>query len=131
MARLKTNGVVAWGVSFSLALMASACVPTRYVSPVDGPTATLEISSICTERASFYARIDGIRTQTYGCNQSAGWLVTPGTIELTIQVEQSSFTVEPLVYEFQIEQDQCAEFMLRQARGGGFELEVLTMGECS
>ena len=123
-----------WFQRASLAMLAvvafCACGPTRHTSPVDGPTAKITVASICVERASFFARINRLRTEEYGCNQTAEWVVSPGTIDFLIQVEQASFTVEPLELTFDIAEDECADFLLRQAATGGYNLEFIGVGAC-
>jgi len=101
----------------------------RHMPPLEGPTATISVASVCTERASFYGRINGLRTDEYGCNQAAEWVVVPGVIDLTIQVHQASFSVEPLSLSFELDQNECISFLLRQT--AGFDLEFLSRTPCS
>ena len=108
----------------------SGCGPTRYTQPLEGPTAKISVASICVERASFFARINRLRTEEYGCNQTAEWIVAPGTIDFLVQVEQASFTVEPLELSFEIGEDECADFLLRQAATGGYNLEFIGVAAC-
>ena len=107
-----------------------ACGPTRHTPPIEGPTAKITVASICIERASFFARINRLRTEEYGCNQSAEWVVSPGTIDFLIQVEQASFTVEPLELTFDIAEGECADFLLRQTAAGGYNLEFIGVAAC-
>lgn len=104
------------------------CPGNRYVEPTSGPTATIEISSICIERATFFARINGQRTDRYGCNETARFSVGPGQIALVVQVEQSDFAIEPLSIDFEIQTGHCAHFLLRQANG--YQLEFLGVDPC-
>ena len=63
-----------------------------------------------------------------GCNQTSSWQVAPGHILLIVQVEESRFVVDPLQIEFDIQADQCADFLLRQ--GEWYDLEVFGVGAC-
>ncbi|MBN1945441.1 MAG: hypothetical protein JW797_07160 [Bradymonadales bacterium] len=105
-----------------------SCAGTRYQQPTEGPRASLELASICIQRATFYALINGRRTERYGCNETASWQVTPGSVSLVVQVEQADFTIEPLATRFEIGEGQCARFLLRQSNG--YELEFFGVQSC-
>jgi len=110
------------------AALLCACSAGSYRAPIDGPTATLSVASTCVERASFHVRINGRRTETHGCNESATWIVPAGTLRLTVQVEQASYRVEPMRTELEVDAESCVAFLLRQT--SGFELVTLSEGAC-
>jgi hypothetical protein len=56
------------------------------------------------------------------------WVVSPGVVQLIVQVEQSDYIVDPLRIEFEIDENTCANLLLRQARG--YELVPLSMAAC-
>lgn len=120
---------LALGAVVAAAVWVCACGSVRYTPPTEGPTAVINVASVCTERASFYGRINGLRTEEYGCNQGAEWVVTPGAIDMTIQVHQASFSVEPLSLGFELEEGECIAFLLRQT--AGFDLEFLSRRPCA
>jgi hypothetical protein len=99
-----------------------------YQPPTSGPRGTVVVSSLCTTPARFHARINGMRTEGYGCNQTARWEVTAGAVELVVQVEEADFRVSPIRIQFDLPTDRCANFLLRQRNG--YDLEFLGVAEC-
>jgi hypothetical protein len=106
-----------------------ACSGNQYAPPDSGPTAAIRVASSCLANpARFFARINRQRTETYGCNQTAQWLVAPGRVVLEVQVEEAQYRIEPLTVELDLQAGQCASFLLRQRQG--YDLEFFGLGAC-
>ncbi|MCA9563893.1 MAG: hypothetical protein KC561_10415 [Myxococcales bacterium] len=112
-----------------LLVLLVSCSSVFYAEPMDGPIAHIRLGSTCVERASFHARINGVRTETYGCNQVAEWAVVPGNIDFTVQVEQASYRVDPLHFPLDLAEGECASLLLRQSTH--FELALVSVSACS
>jgi hypothetical protein len=127
--RMRARGVGATATLLAgAAAFALACGGAAYVEPTAGPAARLVIASTCVERATFFARIDGLRTQELGCNQTGTWRLAPGRHEVTVQARQASYQIEPLTVSVDLRDGECAAFLLRQA--SGFELVALGDESC-
>ena len=104
------------------------CAGGQYRAPDGGPVAYLSIASTCVERAAFFAEINGSRTATSGCNETAEWVIPAGPLVLVVQVEQASYRVEPLETRLEVTPGSCLQFLLRQTQG--FELVTLSADAC-